>query len=132
VSFLHGNEENLVVSTHLKHFASFCIVYYSITQDTRIELHQSSKFTQTGATWGLDRIDARSGLDGSYRYDSKGDDVTVFIVDSGVLQSHSEFSGRFAGCRDFVGTNCNSPDFHGTHVGKYIAVRSIVSSSIFK
>ena len=50
---------------------------------------------QTDAPWGLDRIDARTGLDGTYSYETSASDVTIFIVDSGVLSSHSEFSGRF-------------------------------------
>jgi len=50
---------------------------------------------QQPPNWGLDRIDQRSRvLDGEYTYGPSGNGVTVYIVDTGVLGSHSEFDGR--------------------------------------
>lgn len=74
--------------------------------------------TQTGATWGLDRIDARSGLDDTYTYGVNGAGVDVYILDTGILSSHVDFGGRvrngFTAVDDNVGTeDC---DGHGTHV----------------
>lgn len=71
-----------------------------------------------GDPWGLDRIDARSGLDGSYTYGSSGAGVTAYIIDTGILTSHIEFGGRasggFTAINDGNGTtDCNG---HGTHV----------------
>jgi subtilisin family serine protease len=81
---------------------------------------------QSGATWGLDRIDQRSlPLSGTYTYSRTGAGVTAYIIDSGIRYSHSEFGGRAKLGRDFVaeedpanaggggGTDCNG---HGTHV----------------
>ena len=50
--------------------------------------------TETAAPWGLDRIDARSGLDNSYSYDTTGAGVTAYIMDSGIRTTHQEFTGR--------------------------------------
>ena len=86
-------------------------------KDTRNDLYQT---TQNNAPWNLDRIDARIGLDSSYTYETTASDVTIFIVDSGVLSSHSELRGRVVDCVDFVGTSCRSPGLHGTHVGKTV------------
>jgi len=48
-----------------------------------------------GVTWGIDRIDARDGLDGKFSLgDSAGEGVTVYVADTGVRCSHSEFAGR--------------------------------------
>jgi subtilisin family serine protease len=75
--------------------------------------------TQTNATWGLDRTDQRYlPLDGTYTYNQTGGSVTVYIIDTGIRASHTEFGGRVTGgytsILDGNGTNdCNG---HGTHV----------------
>jgi len=76
--------------------------------------------TQTGATWGLDRIDQRARpLNSTYNYaDSAGTGVTAYIIDTGIRLTHSQFTGRVRSGRDTVNndndaTDCNG---HGTHV----------------
>jgi len=74
---------------------------------------------QTGATWGLDRIDqANLPLSGSYSYNAEGAGVTAYIIDTGIRASHGEFEGRAAVGADFsagtqTGVDCHG---HGTHV----------------
>jgi len=51
--------------------------------------------TQTGATWGLDRIDQPTlPMNGTYTYPNTGAGVNVYIIDSGIRRSHVEFGGR--------------------------------------
>ena len=79
--------------------------------------------TQTGATWGLDRIDQRAlPLNSSYQYNFAGlygtSAVDAYIIDTGILSSHVEFTGRvragYSSIKDRYGTeDCNG---HGTHV----------------
>ena len=75
--------------------------------------------TQSGATWGLDRIDQRSRpLSSSYTYDATGTGVTAYVIDTGVLAAHTDFGGRvssgYTAISDGRGTtDCNG---HGTHV----------------
>jgi subtilisin family serine protease len=75
--------------------------------------------TQTGATWGIDRIDQRNlPLDGNYTYSTTASNVHAYIVDTGILTTHSEFGGRASVGTDQVGDGHNGIDCngHGTHV----------------
>jgi len=80
--------------------------------------------TQTNAPWGLDRVDQRDRpLNGTYVYDATASNVRVYVIDSGIRASHSNFGGRVlagaTGISDGRGTNdCNG---HGTHVAGTIA-----------
>jgi subtilisin family serine protease len=80
--------------------------------------------TQTGATWGLDRIDQRNlPLNGTYIYNTTASNVRAYIIDSGVLASHSQFGGRVSGGASYINdgrgtSDCNG---HGTHVAGTVA-----------
>ncbi|OJH38038.1 S8 family peptidase [Cystobacter ferrugineus] len=77
----------------------------------------SSTATQTGATWGLDRIDQTSStLNSSYTYTSTGAGVHAYIIDTGILTSHSNFGGRATAVYDALGGNGQDCNGHGTHV----------------
>jgi subtilisin family serine protease len=75
--------------------------------------------TQQNATWGLDRIDQRDlPLSTTYTYNYTGAGVRVYIIDTGIRRTHSQFGGRalhgYTAINDGNGSNdCNG---HGTHV----------------
>jgi subtilisin family serine protease len=86
-----------------------------IEQDGVVE----ASTTQSGATWGIDRIDQRARpLSGTYTYTSTGAGVTAYIIDTGIQTSHPQFGGRAAVSYDAVGDGRNGQDCngHGTHV----------------
>ncbi|WP_341974017.1 S8 family serine peptidase [Microbacterium sp. LWO13-1.2] len=98
----------------------------TIASDDRVEyVEQAQTFYAldeqvSPPNWGDDRIDQRDlPLDQSYTYPaSAGAGVNVYIVDTGIRSSHSEFTGRMKPGFDAVtpgGTaqDCNG---HGTHV----------------
>lgn len=86
-----------------------------VEEDGYIELSA----TQTGATWGLDRVDQRDRpLNGSYIYTPTAANVRAYIIDSGIRTGHTQFGSRllsgYSAISDGRGSNdCNG---HGTHV----------------
>ena len=75
--------------------------------------------TQSNPTWGLDRIDQRDlPLSASYTYDTTASNVNAYIIDTGILTTHTQFGGRAVHGIDTVDNDSNATDCngHGTHV----------------
>ncbi|MFC7247112.1 S8 family serine peptidase [Catellatospora aurea] len=82
--------------------------------------------TQENPTWGLDRIDQRNRpLSGSYTWHEPGPGIEpkVYVIDTGVRLSHSEFGNRAFSVWDFLNNDPVAEDCHGhgTHVAGTIA-----------
>ncbi|HAV3467932.1 TPA: S8 family peptidase [Acinetobacter baumannii] len=88
----------------------------SVESDTIVNIDAT---TQSNPDWGIDRIDQKAlPLNSTYSYLQTGSGTTAYIVDTGILSSHQEFSGRvlsgYTAISDGNGTtDCNG---HGTHV----------------
>ncbi|PVZ57501.1 peptidase S8 [Arthrobacter sp. H-02-3] len=74
--------------------------------------------TQTGATWGIDRVDQRTGINGTYNYTDTGSGATAYVIDTGINTAHAQFGTRASVGFDSVGDGRNGQDCngHGTHV----------------
>ncbi|AYY88927.1 S8 family peptidase [Acinetobacter baumannii] len=88
----------------------------SVESDTIVNIDAT---TQSNPDWGIDRLDQKAlPLNSTYSYLQTGSGTTAYIVDTGILSSHQEFSGRvlsgYTAISDGNGTtDCNG---HGTHV----------------
>lgn len=74
---------------------------------------------QSGATWGLDRVDQRDRpLNGTYGYDTTAATVHAYIIDTGIYPDNVDFGGRVSGGFSAVddGNGTNDCNLHGTHV----------------
>jgi subtilisin family serine protease len=74
--------------------------------------------TVGSSLWGLDRIDQTSlPLNQTYSYVSDGTGVRVYIVDTGIRTSHTQFGGRAVHGYDYVNYDADATDDngHGTH-----------------
>lgn len=97
-----------------------------IRQDTRVRVAATTMDTaaagqtQPNAPWGLDRIDQRRlPLSTTYTYRTTAPGVSVYVIDTGLRTTHTEFGGRASVGVDTVGDGQNGNDCngHGTHVG---------------
>ncbi|MDP2966436.1 MAG: S8 family serine peptidase [Pelolinea sp.] len=89
----------------------------SISDDETGDGEIGAETTQNSATWGLDRVDQRSlPLNTKYIYNTTASSVHVYVIDTGILYTHSLFGGRATKGFDAwggTGIDCHG---HGTHV----------------
>jgi subtilisin family serine protease len=89
----------------------------AVVADVRMQLPRTPRATSTpAASWGLDRIDARRGLDGRYAYRLPGAGVHAYVVDTGIAAAHPGFGGRADAVLDTLGGTGSDCNGHGTHV----------------
>ncbi|WP_405651645.1 S8 family peptidase [Streptomyces sp. RK9] len=126
---LHGFSARMSHAQAARTAADARVAY--VRQDTRVRIagapaqkapaHRvATDHTQPDAPWGLDRIDQRKlPLSTTYTYRTTAPDVSVYVIDTGLRTTHTEFGGRASVGIDTVndGQNGNDCHGHGTHVG---------------
>ena len=129
----HGAKTQRVFRTALKGYAAKIPAneVAALRRDPRVAYVEPDRLmetqaTQSGATWGLDRVDQRTlPLNSAFNYTRTGAGVTAYIIDTGIRPTHADLGGRAVADQDFVdpanptgpyynnGKDCNG---HGTHV----------------
>ncbi|KAF2690018.1 elastase-like serine protease [Lentithecium fluviatile CBS 122367] len=87
-----------------------------IQQDA--EVHSQDWQYETGAPWGLGRISHKAKGNTTYVFDSSsGEGTCSYVIDTGILVTHSEFEGRAEWLENFTGDGNDADGYgHGTHV----------------
>ena len=95
-----------------------------LSRDPRVEFVEENCEGRTGSVqsvdyslphfaWHLDRIDQRDAVTtqgiGTFNYNQAGTGVHAYVLDSGILSTHTEFGGRVAFGADFAATE---PTYH--------------------
>ena len=121
----HGVKPDFVYTRALKGFAVAMsdAARLRLLRDSRVQMVEPDGIativsTEAGATWGLDRVDQHSlPLSTTYTYTANGSGVTAYIIDTGILFTHTEFGGRATSGFDAVdGGTADDCHGHGTHV----------------
>jgi subtilisin family serine protease len=74
--------------------------------------------------WGVDRSDQLTGTNNEYQFERDGNNVDVYVLDTGVYIEHNDFQGRASHGADFTGEGNYDGYGHGSHVaGKLRNVR---------
>ncbi len=127
LSAKYGAEVSTTYTTALQGFAVHATEAQAkqLAADGAVEyVQQNQKFSindtqENPPSWGLDRLDQRDlPLDSSYTYATKADNVTAYVIDTGVMVDHPTFEGRATGGFDAIDGDNDPADGHGhgTHV----------------
>lgn len=78
--------------------------------------------------WGVDRIDGE--MNQSYTYNSNGEGVNVYVIDSGIDDTHHLLAGHVVQAFDNVGDGRVSCGDHGTSVASIIGGETGVANGV--
>ncbi|MDQ3555754.1 MAG: S8 family serine peptidase [Gemmatimonadota bacterium] len=88
-----------------------------VEQDQVLQLAAVQYMDSYGDPWGMDRTDQRTlSLSKSYTYTATGSGVNVYVVDTGIQSSHSQFEGRARNVYDAFGGSGEDCHGHGSSV----------------
>jgi len=91
---------------------------YVETMDGVVDIEQDqmvfAAVDQSNPTWGIDRLDG--AINNRYATDFTGAGATVFVIDTGIWDTHTNFQGRADQIADFSGEGDSlDGNGHGTH-----------------
>ena len=99
--------------------AAAALVQHPLVAGVYQDQEAHTLFPQSNPDWGLDRVDQTDlPLNSTYEYGATGNTVRVYIIDTGIRQSHVDFGGRAIPGEDEIHDGFGTDDCfgHGTHV----------------
>jgi len=132
IRVLHNLTYHFTYKSAIKGFASILTApqLASLRLHPRIDFIEEDQIMRasctppaTGSDWGLSRISSTAPLlDGRYSFpDSGGTGVTAYVIDTGVLVSHTDFGGRATfGFSANASWSRSDGNGHGTHVSSTV------------
>ncbi|KAK1957589.1 subtilase [Colletotrichum sublineola] len=86
-----------------------------VEQDARVKI--SATVSQTNAPPGLVRLSHAAAGEAGYVFDQVGGDgITAYVVDTGIMVTHSEYQGRATFGANFINNVDTDENGHGSHV----------------
>lgn len=93
-----------------------------VEQNSAVDVAAGPGEQEDPPSWGLDRIDQRSGpLDGLYTYPNTALTISAYVMDTGINTSHVDFEGRIGNGYDAIDDgDIEDCQGHGTAVSGVI------------
>ncbi|KAI0129549.1 peptidase S8/S53 domain-containing protein [Xylariales sp. AK1849] len=87
-----------------------------VEQDAVVSIN--TYVSQSSPPWGIGRISHKTLTTTPYVYDdSAGEGVCAYVIDTGILTTHTQFGGRATFLKNYAGDGSNTDgNGHGTHV----------------
>jgi subtilisin family serine protease len=121
-SYWYGGKDNYETLQYA--YSQYRARQTSPIHEQQSQLHMLQ--VESPAPWGLDRIDMHFGfLDNEYLYNYTGENVDVYVIDTGIRTTHVEFEGRASFLINTVGDGRSGDCVgHGTHVASVVGSKT--------